>query len=529
MFDRSVSSMFAALLVVASCSAPSNRSGPGGGDTATGGTNTAGSAAGGASVGGASSSGTSAGGASAGGTNSAGTSAGGSSAAGADPGGSNGGSAIAGAATTGSAGNGGTGAAAVVVKPRVINTSDLGGDPDDQESLVRVMVTANEFDLEGLIVVTSCWKKSQSNTAMLDTIVNAYGQALPNLKVHANGFPSLEYLQSISKLGQTGYGMADVGSGKDSPGSELIIAAADKPDPRPLWVNLWGGGNTLAQALWKVKNTRTADQVAQFVSRLRVYDVLGQDETGAWMAKTFPDLFYIRATGVYGWQPTDSWLSTNIQSKGPLGAVYPNRQYDVEGDSPSFLHEYPNGLHDPEKLDQGGWGGRFETSKKTGIRGMSPVTSEPQYDPYGMYGNTADGADAIKRWSAGIDSDFQARMDWSIKPKYADANHHPIAVVAGDATKQILEISAAVGSNVSLDATGSTDPDGNALTYAWSFFPSSSSYTGSVALQDSSAASVSLAIPADASGKTLDVILELHDNGTPNLYAYRRVIIHAHD
>lgn len=514
-------------LVSCSPAAPNN-SEPSGG-TSSGGTSGAGNASGGASEGGAISGastagGTNSGGASSGGANSGGSNSGGSPTAGMNAGGAGGAS---GSDHASGAGTGGASGATSVTKPRVIHTTDLGGDPDDQQSLVRVMVTANEFDIEGLIVVTSCWKKSQSNTAMLDTIVSAYGQALPNLKLHASGYPSLEYLRSISQLGQTGYGMADVGAGKDSPGSELIIAAADKPDPRPLWINLWGGGNTLAQALWKVKNARSAAQVAQFVSKLRVYDVLGQDETGAWMAKTFADLFYIRATGVYGWQPSDSWLSANIQSKGPLGAVYPNRQYDTEGDSPSFLHEYPNGLHDPEVLDQGGWGGRFEMLKKSGLRGMSPVTGEAQYDAYQMYANTSEGADAITRWKAGIDGDFQARMDWSINSKYERANHHPIAVVNGDASRQVLQISAAAGANVALDAAGSSDPDENALLYAWSFLTADSSYMGTVAIQNSSAASATVAIPAGASGKTIHTILELHDDGAPNLYAYRRVVIHV--
>ena len=32
-------------------------------------------------------------------------------------------------------------------------------------------------------------------------------------------------------------------------------------------------------------------------------------------------------------------------------------------------------------------------------------------------------------------------------------------------------------------------------------------------------------IPSNAGGKNLHMILELHDDGKPNLYAYRRVII----
>ena len=182
-----------------------------------------------------------------------------------------------------------------------------------------------------------------------------------------------------------------------------------------------------------------------------MFDILGQDDAGAWIAKNFPDLFYIRATGVYGWQPSDDYLKKHIQSHGPLGAVYPDRKWATEGDTPAFMHVYPNGLNDPDKIDQGGWGGRFSLTKKTGITKHGAVKKERQYDPYMMYGNTAEGAKAIKRWSKGYDNDFAARMDWSVTSKYSDANHHPVAVVNGDTSRRVLEVSAAPGSSVTLE------------------------------------------------------------------------------
>ena len=208
-------------------------------------------------------------------------------------------------------------------RPRIVNTTDLGADPDDRQSLVRFLVMSNEYDVEGLIVSTSCWRKHQEDTSMLDEIVDAYGQVVSNLQVHAEGYSSHERLEAISVMGQRGYGMSDVGEGKDSPGSELIIASVDKDDPRPLWATCWGGCNTIAQAIWKVQQTRSEDELREFLSKLRVYDVLGQDDAGTWIAKNFPDLLYIRATGVYGWAPSDEWIDENVQSHGPLGAVYP--------------------------------------------------------------------------------------------------------------------------------------------------------------------------------------------------------------
>jgi hypothetical protein len=417
-------------------------------------------------------------------------------------------------------------------KPRVINTTDLGADPDDEQSMVRQLVSANEFDIEGLIVATGCWKKSQNNTGMLDKLLNAYAEAYSNLTVHAEGYPTPEYLRSISVMGQSGYGMGDVGTGKDSPGSELIVAAVDKDDPRPVWVMGWGGMNTAAQAIWKVRETRSPEALDKFLKKLKLFDILGQDDAGAWIAKNFPDVFYIRATAVYGWQPPKNgeYQRNDIQSHGSLGAAYPDTKYATEGDTPAFMHVYPNGLNDPDQIDQGGWGGRFSFKKQEGIRSMSEVSkikeeAELIYDPYYMYGNTSEGTKAISRWREGYNNDFAARMDWSITSKYEEANHHPLAVLNGDKSRKVLTINAIAGSTVALSAAGSSDPDGNALIYSWSFYEEPSSYNGSVTIRTSSSQTAKVVIPEDAAGKNLHIILEIHDDGTPNLYAYRRMIV----
>ncbi|THH34598.1 DUF1593 domain-containing protein [Neolewinella litorea] len=415
-------------------------------------------------------------------------------------------------------------------KPRVINTTDLGADPDDEQSLVRQLVSANEFDLEGLIVATGCWKQEQHSTAMLESIIDAYAAAYPNLSIHAEGFPTPDYLRSVSVMGQTSYGMGDVGEGRDSPGSELIIAAADRDDPRPLWVMGWGGMNTVAQAIWKVSETRSPEELRHFLGKLRLFDILGQDDAGAWIAKSFPEVFYIRATGVYGWAPSDEYLDQHIQSHGPLGAVYPDRQWATEGDSPAFLHVYPNGLNDPEKIEQGGWGGRFHIEKQAGIRSMSEVAkidpqAEPAYDPYYMYGNTEEGGDAIKRWREGFDNDFAARMDWSITPNYDAANHHPVAVLNGDRTRQVLYAKVKPGTTLRPSALGSTDPDGDALSYRWSVYGEPTTYAGELTLRNADTPAAELLIPDDAAGTTIHLILEVRDGGSPNLIAYRRLVV----
>ena len=229
-------------------------------------------------------------------------------------------------------------------KHRLIVTTDLGGtDPDDVQSMIHLLLCSNVIDIEGLIS-SQVWMDDPDKTAKISEVVEQFGEVLPRLNKHAEGYPGLNQLRAIIKQGQPVSNMAGVGSGKDSPGSELIISVVDKKkDQRPVWLAAWGGMNTVAQALWKVKHTRSEKAFKKFISKIRIYDVLGQDDAGAWIAKNFPEIIYIRNREVYGWGPSDQWIKENIQSCLPFGKHYPNRVWAVEGDSPSFLYVYAMG------------------------------------------------------------------------------------------------------------------------------------------------------------------------------------------
>jgi Protein of unknown function (DUF1593). len=222
------------------------------------------------------------------------------------------------------------------------------------------------INIEGLIS-SQVWIDDPDKTAYIKQLVESFGEVLPRLKIHAEGYPEIDYLLSIIKRGQEYSNMAGVGDGKDSPGSELIIKAVDKRDDnRPVWLAAWGGMNTIAQALWKVEHTRSKKEFKAFADKIRIYDILGQDDAGAWIAKKFPNIIYIRNKQVYGWGPSDNWIRENIQSRKPLGSHYPNRIWAPEGDSPSFFYVYANGLNVPEEIDYGGWGGRFYKKSRWG-------------------------------------------------------------------------------------------------------------------------------------------------------------------
>lgn len=420
--------------------------------------------------------------------------------------------------------------AGYAAKSRLIVMTDIGGsDPDDQQSMVHLLSCLDRVDLEGIIYQHAWVSFNRGNeTNTMGKILDTYNKVWHNLSVHASGIPSADYLRGITKHGQYNPAMAGVGEDKDSEGSELIIKAVDNKDPRPVWIAAWSGLSTLAQALWKVENTRDRKAVERFVSKVRVYDILGQDEAGAWITSHFPNLIYIRNKEVYGWPNADEWFKANIQSKGAWGGIYPDRVWATEGDSPSFLYVIDNGLNAPEHPDWGGWGGRFDLTRKAGIRGMDFVKEnnldESLYDDYYMMPASKEGCDAIRMWSEDIHNDFAARMVWSTTSSYSAANHHPIAIIGKDKTTKAIVRKVKAGKTISIDASRSYDPDGGTVSCHWLFYKEPSSYKGEVRL-DKTRPRISVAIPHDAAGTTIHLVLRITDNGTPALASYRRVIL----
>ena len=412
---------------------------------------------------------------------------------------------------------------------RLIVTTDLGGsDPDDIQSMIHLLVCSDRIDIEGLISVEA-WVDDPDKTEKLRQTVEHFNEVLPTLSVHSAGYPSAEYLRSIVARGQDRPHMDGVGKGKDSPGSDLIVTALLKDDDRPLWVVAWGGMNTTAQALYRLKTDYDAATFERCASKLRIYDILGQDDAGAYIAKNYPDIVYIRNKEVYGWAPNDQWTRDNVQCRLPLGAHYPNRIWATEGDSPSFLYVYSNGLNDPEHPYYGGWGGRFSKDKVKNIRGMDFIErsgkSEAVYDDYYMIGSAPEGVRAIKKWDQAIHNDFAARMIWSAESNYENANHHPVAVVNGDEGRGTICISAKPGDIIQLSASESYDPDNDELEFSWSIYEEPSTYARKPGIAGPQRDTCKIKLSENIGEAEIHLILEVTDKGTPALTSYRRIVI----
>jgi len=426
----------------------------------------------------------------------------------------------------------------------VVLTDVSTWETDDSESLVRLMVHADLLEIEGLVFTTG-WSLDKTRDDFMGLIhdaVNAYEKDLPNLQKRSGQtahlqdesrqpigyWPSPKYLRDRTVFGSKKRGAEHVGEGNDSPGSDLIIKLADEADDRPLWITVWGGGNTLAQAVWKVQQDRSAAELKKFLNKLRVYTITDQDRdqrtpftdsSHQWLRREFEkDLFFIwdecawkfqNGTGKRNWPEYE----THIQGHGNLGAVYPKYKYGVEGDTPAFLHLIPNGLNDPDIPTHGGWGGYAawgvaadnETRCFTNHSGESKAACNSLENHF--YPATF--------------NNFAARMDWA---KKGIGNRNPVVAIDEDRTLDILTRKPQQGSQVTLDASNSSDPDGDQLTFRWWVLSAAGTLKQDVKISNSKSAIASIDVPSDSAGKTFHVICEVTDNGTHNLSAYRRIM-----
>ncbi|KAL4966907.1 uncharacterized protein BDV14DRAFT_207710 [Aspergillus stella-maris] len=456
-------------------------------------------------------------------------------------------------------------------KPRVFILSDISNEPDDQQSLTRYLLYSNQFQTEGLAAVTSTWLRDAVYPEDMLHVINAYGNVTDNLNTHAppdSQYPPAEYFRSILRKGAETYGMTALAPNATlSPGAKLLIQRLQSNSSQPLWVLAWGGTNVLAQALQYIHQTYSSDRASDLRSKLRVYAISDQDDTGAWIRTNYPDIFYISST--HGWNQyglaswiaisgetyygvehgaantttvSKPWLAENIQIE-PYGSVaYPDYKYIMEGDTPTFLYLIQNGLGESENPGYGSWGGRY---------------SKVNYN----YGHWSDAADrvvglnnatfksnyaSIWRWREAFQMDFAARMQWSLPPgnESAKGNHHPVVVVNGSQSLAPLRITAETGSSVTLDTVGTYDPDNDDLTYKWFQYEEPGSDDWNVAGQvpaldlktSDDGQQVRFDIPDEetsCNGKgenpsgcwLLHLILEVKDKGAIPLTTYRRVLV----
>ncbi|MBL7259691.1 DUF1593 domain-containing protein [Paractinoplanes lichenicola] len=409
------------------------------------------------------------------------------------------------------------------------------------------------------------WRWTGSTT-IEDQIIPAYAKVYPNLRKHDAAYPSPAHLKSLVRLGNIAF---EGEMAADTPGSNLIRDLLLDNDRRPLYLQAWGGTSTIARALKSIEERYSGTAGWPFlraaVSKKAVILASGfQDETyanyisQAWPALRVEELSAGYATWGFNCNnngqgnvrglPADrvyftgAWIRRNIQI-GPWGSLYrswldgqttpgdpldvfgdpvkapggwckPMGPYDFlsEGDNVVFNQLLRTGLENPADPAIGGWGGR-----------AYQVSASPNLWKLVATEKDATGADVANlttlRWAAAAQNDFAARIQWTLTPRWSQANHPPsVRIAAGDSVR------ARPGATVSLAAKLS-DPDGRRVTASWWQYREEGTYPGLVGIT-ARGSSASVKIPADAkAGQTVSVILQGTDSGTFPLTRYDRVTI----
>ncbi len=296
-------------------------------------------------------------------------------------------------------------------------------EPDDAQSMIRLLLYANDIDIEGLAATSNMGHGHVTRPELILQIIDAYEKDLPRLKVHDSAYPSGDTLRAVVSSGQPVAGPdvpleKSIGDGMDTGASRAIIKAVDRADDRPLWIAVWGGTADLAQALWTVRKTRSTTETATFVSGIRVNAIGDQDSTALWILKEFPGLFYVRRPHGYRGMYRNgdeslvaaAWVAENVKGHGALGNLYPSynggdrwsgklgKVHGIkEGDTPSYLNLISG---DPMR----GWGGTFiQTAPNRYTDEDAPDRKPDDLEPT-MAG--------VYRHRPEFQADFARRLDW---------------------------------------------------------------------------------------------------------------------
>jgi hypothetical protein len=412
---------------------------------------------------------------------------------------------------------------------RVIVETDAGGDPDDEQSLVRFLLYANEWEVEGIIANRPVAREGENlnpvrtGLGIVRRLLDAYAECYPNLRRHDPRYPAPDMLRRRTVAGYD----------ETEDGVNLILAAVDRRDPRPVWFLNWGtdhgaAASSLKRALDRVRRERGQAGYAKFKSRLRLSsdDQFGEHTTTLdppfplWVDTFRPELerkrWYHRFSALAATAGGFDLRRDVLTGHGALGALYPtNTTLPMkEGDSMSFLYLVPTGMNDPEQPTWGSWAGRYGQNTETP---NCPYYWANQAD---AWEGTIHRDNTLRRWAAAFQNDFRARLDWCVL-SVTEANHPPKPIVRGALRRTVPS-----GTAVKLDAAGSTDPDHQPLRFQWLFYPETGSYQGQLpALQDAQTACASFIAPAVDTSQTLHLLLQVTDSGSPPLTRYRRVIV----
>lgn len=319
-------------------------------------------------------------------------------------------------------------AAVIAQKPRIIVSTDIGGDdPDDFQSMVHYLVYADIVETEGLIASPP---KAGTKKDIL-AVIDAYEQDYANLKSYSSDYPTPDALRGITKQGAQ---LAQSGTTPGTPndGSRHIVSCAKKADSRPLWILVWGSLTDVALAL---------EEDPSIKSKIRIHSIgswnttVGDPNARKYLANTFKDLWWIENDKTFRGMMSsyegdkavaykaETFLNANIKGHGALGDFYMAKQSWLKmGDTPSFLYllsPLVGGVGNDDNPTAESWGGQYAKSTALG----------PTY--WIDKGDAATSAKTVSKWRSAYEADWAKRMDRCKQPKSGGTDTSPPSKVGG--------------------------------------------------------------------------------------------------
>ncbi|MCC7375225.1 MAG: DUF1593 domain-containing protein [Verrucomicrobiales bacterium] len=424
----------------------------------------------------------------------------------------------------------------VRAKRRVIIETDAGGDPDDEQSLIRFLLYANAWDVTGIIANRPQARDGENinpartGLAIVQRLLDAYAACWTNLVSNDPAYPDPAVLRQ----------KAVAGYDDTEAGVQCLIEAADAADPRPIWYSDWGSDrgsatNNLRRALDRILQTRGAEAYATFKSRFRL---VSGDHFGPhtyqrppafplWVDTWRPEMdgkrWYHRFSALTARAGGFDVVRDVLKDHGPLGALYPNNTThpQKEGDTLSFLYYVPTGMDSPESPGWGGWGGRLGPRP---IPFETPVDALKRFEGRYFWANQADTwkgtthrDNTLLRWAEDLQNDFRARLDWCVQPR-STANHHPVPV-----SLPPQRINLVPGESRKVSAIW-TDPDGEVLDYEWIHYDEAGTWHGDLKWS-ATGPELTVEAPRVEHLETVHFVLRVRDRGKPPLARYHRLVI----
>lgn len=492
-------------------------------------------------------------------------------------------------------------------KIRTIITTDM--EVDDMNSLIHLCLYLNEIDLLGVIYTSSQYHFNGDGVHTLGEVTphyrtsgpaglerprtkfgpdpdgknlksfrpfpvgwiedlwkNDYSKAYPYLKDNAEGFPTPEELLSITKYGNIEF-EGDVRF--DTEGSNMIKKYLLDDNEEPLYIQSWGGANTIVRALLSIyeeyKDSDEWNSIAKkVVDKARILGInkgVGQDNS--WLDNKIPELY----PGI-----TTLWPENLYGTYMVFGALQPDIDPLFKAEwFKKYIHNGKSELMDSYHLM--GDGRRVEGEAEVYQFGITstldfgfPNTEPVHFEKYsfigegdsntyiplfgmGLKGNkdyrfptflgrlhpndeTADTAyniktgrkEAFNPFVKAYQQDWAARARWCYETK-EEANHAP--VIKMDKT----EFNVKAGETVEFNAEV-TDPDNDNVYVSYESYPLYNRYKGEgfIRTWDVAKSATNFTVPEDAvNGDYFIFILRVEDDNKTSMTSFETIVVNVKD